>query len=574
MKTFTVRFAQLALVALSSVAFGPRAAAQTAPAWTSARGTGAYLSPYTRRVTDAQGNVYEAATFNPQTGVGRTTLTSRGSYDGYLAKYTPLGAVAWVRQFGSTGSDGADDMALDAAGNVYVVGHFQGTIDMGSGQNLSAGNNYAGSKAFVARYDAQGNLAWAKQSDNVANDPAYPACPPVVLATGVTVDGAGNVFVTGGHVYSRGISFDGQLVVPSTTVAAPYTTYLARFSAATGDVQSINNIFYSDRSTGAGVIYPLRLVSAPGGGVYVVTNLYMAASFPAGPTFPSPSSVNLMAMKYNAAGTLEWARTFGGPDFDDITGAAADAAGNLYLTGTFRQSFSFGGSTLAGATATAGTEDGFLLRFSAQGTEEWARSLVSAGSDFLTAVCVDGGGNAYVTGSFGNQARLGTLTLTSAGRSDLLVASYSPQGQLRWVQQAGGPDDERGLGLSFLAQGGLQVYGYACYGVAFGAIALPGQGSYLGFIAQLDASATTLAAATARPLPQGLFPNPASDGVYLPGLAPGTLVQVVDATGRVARTATVSAAAAVSVRGLAPGLYVLRITDRQGQTYAARVAVE
>ncbi|MFD2718933.1 T9SS type A sorting domain-containing protein [Hymenobacter monticola] len=573
MKTLILRCAQLAAVVLSSLAVGSRAAAQTAPAWTSARSTGAYLSPQTRRVTDAQGNIYETATFNPQTGVGQTLLTSRGSYDGYLAKYTPQGALAWIRQFGSTGADGTDDVALDAAGNAYVVGHFQGTLDMGNGQSLSAGT-YLGTKAFVARYDAQGNLAWAKQSDDVAFDPAFPACIPVVLATAVAVDGAGNVFVSGGHVFSSGVSFGGQLVAPSTTLATPYTTYLARFSAATGDIQSIKNIFYSDRSTGAGVIYPIRLVSAPGGGIYVASNFYMAAEFPTGLTFPSPGSVNLMAMKYSAAGNLEWARTFGGPDFDDITGAAADASGNFYLTGTFRQSFSFAGSTFAGSTATASNEDGFLVRFSAQGAEQWAQTLVSASSDFLTNVCVDGGGNTYVTGSFGNQARLGTLALTSAGRGDALVASYSPQGQLRWAQQAGGPDDERALGLGFLAQGALQVHGYACYGVRFGSIALPGQGSYLGFIAQLDASATTLAAATALPLPQGLFPNPASDALHLPGLAPGTLVQVIDATGRVVREATVSAVAAVSVRGLAPGFYVVQATDAQGRRYASRVAVE
>lgn len=573
MKTPTVRFAQLAAVVLSSLAFGPRAAAQTTPAWDSARGTGSYLSPYTRRVTDAQGNMYEVGTFSVRTGVGQTVLTSRGSHDGYLAKYTPLGAVAWVQQLGSTGSDGTDDVALDAAGNVYVVGNFQGTIDMGHGQTLSAGN-YVGTKAFVARYDAQGNLAWAKQSDDVSRDPAFPICTPQATATGVTIDGAGNVLVSGGHVYCSGISFGGQLLASSARVAAPYTTYLARFSAATGDVQCLKNLFYSDRSTGAGVVYPLRLVNAPGGGFYLVTDFLMGVSFPTGLAFPSPTSVNLMAAKYNAAGNLEWARTFGGPDFDDLTGAAADATGNLYLTGTFRQSLQFGGSTLTGSTATASTEDAFLVRFSAQGTEQWAQSLVSASSDYLSGVCVDGGGNAYVTGSFGNQARIGAFTLASVGSSDILVASYSPQGQLRWVQQAGGPGQDRGLGLSLLPQGSLQVYGFANYGATFGSITPSGVSSYSGFVAQLGASGTALAATTASPLPQGLYPNPASDGVYLPGLASGTLVQLIDATGRVARTTTMSAEAAVSVRGLAPGLYTLRTTDKRGQSYTARVAVE
>jgi hypothetical protein len=51
-------------------------------------------------------------------------------------------------------------------------------------------------------------------------------------------------------------------------------------------------------------------------------------------------------------------------------------------------------------------------------------------------------------------------------------------------------------------------------------------------------------------------------------------VQVLDALGRVARETTVSAAAEVSVLGLAPGLYTLRATDKQGRQYAARLGVE
>jgi hypothetical protein len=50
-------------------------------------------------------------------------------------------------------------------------------------------------------------------------------------------------------------------------------------------------------------------------------------------------------------------------------------------------------------------------------------------------------------------------------------------------------------------------------------------------------------------------------------------MQLVDALGRVARDTHV-AAAAVSVRGLPPGLYTLRATDAHGCTYASRVAVE
>lgn len=569
MPTSTTAWGRIVGLVLACLLFLTQSAgAQTAPAWVNPQANRAYFSPYPHRVFDAAGNLYEVGTFYTATNVADTKLTSHGSYDGYLAKYTPTGSLAWVHQFGSDGEDQAADVAIDAAGNAYVVGTFSNAIDLGAGQRLDAGS-YVGRKAFVIKYDPAGTPLWAQQNT------AYPAstgpiCPPGGYAYAVQVDAAGTLSVTGSYGLATAFGF-GSLKLESpisanNSILMPI--FLARFSAATGEPQSIFPVLYSDRSTGAGVIYPQQILSAPTGGTYLVTQYYMAPSFVTGLSFPAPTSVNILAAKYSATGKLEWAHTFGGPDFDNVAQAATDAAGNLYLTGSFRESLTFGTTTLTGSGS--GNDDGYLVKYSPQGIEQWAQALASAGADFLTALCLDAAGNVYVTGGFGNQAHIGNATLTSAGQSDVVVAAYTPQGRLSWVQQAGGTDEDRGLSVGFTSQGRLRVFGYTGYQASFGTTSIYNS-SYGGFVAELGS--LPLATAAAQVLPLGVYPNPASTQVYLPSLSAGSYVQIADVLGRPARLAQVMPGATISVQGLVPGLYILQATDAQNRRVTARLMV-
>src|SRR4051794_1444224 len=75
--------------------------------------------------TDASGNVYVAGTFaisaDLDPGSGTSTVTSAGSDDVFVAKYTPTGEFVWGKSYGSAGADAPTGLAVDATG-VYVVG--------------------------------------------------------------------------------------------------------------------------------------------------------------------------------------------------------------------------------------------------------------------------------------------------------------------------------------------------------------------------------------------------------------------------------------------------------------------
>ncbi|UOG74569.1 hypothetical protein MTX78_20935 [Hymenobacter tibetensis] len=131
------------------------ALAQSTPTWQNARAVGTNLTVSGAAAVDANGNTYEVGSFSGTATFDGLSLTSQGNIDGYIAKYTPTGTIAWVRQLGSTGRDLAFSVALDATGNTYVAGDFTNSIALSASVVLDGGSTTT-SKAFVVRFSPQG----------------------------------------------------------------------------------------------------------------------------------------------------------------------------------------------------------------------------------------------------------------------------------------------------------------------------------------------------------------------------------------------------------------------------------
>ncbi|MDY6987422.1 MAG: DUF4347 domain-containing protein, partial [Thermodesulfobacteriota bacterium] len=63
-----------------------------------------------------------------------TTLISAGSYDIFVAKYAPSGALLWAKKAGGTSRDFGDGIATDGSGNSLVTGYFRETATFGAGE--------------------------------------------------------------------------------------------------------------------------------------------------------------------------------------------------------------------------------------------------------------------------------------------------------------------------------------------------------------------------------------------------------------------------------------------------------
>ena len=76
----------------------------------------------------------------------------------FVAKYRHDGSVAWVKRFGGSYDDLGAGIAVDGAGDVYVTGQFQGSIDLGSGLTSAGGYDI-----FLAKLaGTDGRVLWSQ----------------------------------------------------------------------------------------------------------------------------------------------------------------------------------------------------------------------------------------------------------------------------------------------------------------------------------------------------------------------------------------------------------------------------
>lgn len=138
---------------------------------------------------DKGGNVYLTGYFYGTTdfdGDGNIDFTAVSGKDGFIQKWSPAGNSIWIKQLGGSSGSSSDDIAVDANGNVYSTGYFEGTADFSNsgGADLTSKGGY---DAFITKFDTDGNYKWANQFGG----PGYDG------ANSVAVDHLGNVFCTG-----------------------------------------------------------------------------------------------------------------------------------------------------------------------------------------------------------------------------------------------------------------------------------------------------------------------------------------------------------------------------------------
>jgi hypothetical protein len=112
-----------------------------------------------------------------------------------VAKYDRNGQLLWAKQASPAEDDasafpvGGRGIATDPRGNIYVTGAFEGTTTFEAGEDSETVLSSAGfDDIFVAKYDRNGQLLWAKQAGDIFG---------IESGFGIATDAHGNSYVTG-----------------------------------------------------------------------------------------------------------------------------------------------------------------------------------------------------------------------------------------------------------------------------------------------------------------------------------------------------------------------------------------
>jgi len=297
------------------------------------------------------------------------------------------------------------------------------------------------------------------------------------------------------YAYSVQQTSDGGYIVTGRTYS---------FGAGNSDVfllktDASGNLQWAKTFGGSSYDYAWSVQQTSDGGYIVAGETY---SFGAG-------SWDVFLLKTDASGNLQWAKTFGGSDYDyaysvqqtsdggyivagftesfgagydDVFLLKTDASGNLHWAKTFGgssddgaysvQQTSDGGYIVAGWTRSfdAGGYDVFLLKTDASGNLQWAKTFGGSSYDYAWSVQQTSDGGYIVAGytsSFG------------AGYDDVFLLKTDSSGNLQWAKTFGGDTTDYAWSVQQTSDGGYIVAGGT---YSFGA------GNYDVFLLKTDVS--------------------------------------------------------------------------------------
>jgi hypothetical protein len=403
----------------------------------------------------------ETATF----GAGEadeTSLTSAGDSDIFVTKYDRNGALLWAKKAGGTAFDAGYNIAIDGDGNSLVTGCFEGTATFGAGEANETSLTSAGdSDIFVAKYDRNGALLWAKKAGGTGFD----------AGNGIAIDGDGNSLVTG--LFQGTATFgDSEAGETSLTSAGDADVFVAKYDR-NGALLWAKKAGGTDPDEG-------RDIATDGDGNSLVTGYFSeTATFGAGEadetSLTSAGNWEIFVAKFDRNGALLWAKKAGGTDPDWGSAITTDGYGNSLVTGWFRETATFGaGEANETSLTSAGDRDIFVAKYDRNGALLWAKKAGGTASDAGSDIAIDGDGNSLVTGLFQGTATFGAgeaneTSLTSAGDGDIFVAKYDPNGALLWAKKAGGTGLDAGHDIAIDGDGNSLVTGYFSETATFGA---------------------------------------------------------------------------------------------------------
>lgn len=376
----------------------------------------------------------------------------------------------WAKGVGGTSNDKANAIASDSSGNTYVAGYFEGTAIFGATTLTGSG----GQDIFVAKLDSGGNWLWATKAGGSSSDHAY----------GISVDNAANVYVTG--------SFSGTATFGTATLTASGNTY----DIFVAKLDSAGSWIWAKKAGGGNGDAAYAIAVDSFGGIYITGSFQWTATFGTTTLTASGNTIDIFVAKLDSSGNWIWANRAGGTGSEFGAGIAVDSAANVYLTGSFSNTASFG----TGSLTSSGSSDIFAAKLSSSGTWLWAKGAGGTSNDSGSAIAVDSYHNVYLTGSFGgyngSDATFGTTTMGSSGVTDIFAAKLDSAGIWIWAKKAGGAGADAGLGIAVDSADNAYLTGYYNYSATFGSCDLSGQ-AYDIFVAKLDSTGNWLWAKSA-----------------------------------------------------------------------------
>ena len=566
MKKIIITFTTFAFIALNNLV-----AAQS-PNWAWALSFGSTNGDGGNCVaTDLSGNVIMTGSYGNTITFGNTTLTNANGINNiFIVKFDATGNVLWTKSAGGIGFEYSSGLTTDANGNVYITGSFNSdTIKFGTTSLVNSNNSGNYTDIFIAKYDASGNMLWAKKAGNTNND----------VASSAATDASGNVYITG-YFQSASITF-GNTTLSNT--AAPYEDlFIVKYDASGNELWA--------KSAGSTVA-----TSPSDGSIDVATdasgNVFMTGYFEgAAITFGTATLNNtytdfgeLFIVKYDASGNVLWAKSAGSISNDLSSSVATDAMGNVVISGYFEgPSITFGATTLTNANQSFSfTRDIFVVKYNSSGNIQWANRAGAASDEYAQSIATDVNGNVFMTGNFFSPIiTFVTDTLVNAGGGwqDFFIVKYNTNGNALWAKSAGSISNDISTSVATDAIGNAYITGgFSSASIAFGATTLTNAGTGDIFIAKIGAAVPTGITEQTANSTMVIAPNPfnSQTAINFNEEQNNTTIKIIDVIGKEIKVINFTGNQLILEKSeMHSGIYIVQIIDENKKVMSRKIIIE
>jgi hypothetical protein len=449
---------------------------------------------------DGGGNAYvtgltESSDFPTTSGAFDRSIN--GHRDAFVVKLSQSGSSLSYGTFlgGEIGSpDYGHAIAVDDEGYAYVTGYTEFSDFPTTPGAFDTSYNWGGD-AFVVKLDPDGSsLSYGTFIGG--SDDEY--------GWGIAVDGGGNAYVTG---KTRSSDFPTTSGAFDPSLSGYYDTFVVKLDP------NGSSILYGTFIGGSSLDWDFGIAVDGGGNAYV-TGVTWSSNFPTTPgafdtTCGTDGNCNYdgtykyadaFVVKLNPNGSsLVYGTFIGGSDDEWGFGIAVDGGGNAYVTGE-AESSDFPTTSGAFDTSHNGGYDAFVVKLNPTGSSLSYGTFIGGSDDeWGLGIAVDGGGNAYVTGSTDSSdfpTTSGAFDTSLSSYYDAFVVKLDPSGSsLIYGTFIGGSYDDLGRGIAVDGGGNAYVTGLtrsSDFPTTSGAFDTSHNGDRDAFVVKLDPNGSSL----------------------------------------------------------------------------------
>lgn len=387
----------------------------------------------------------------------------------------------WVKTFKSTLDTKALEIAKDPNGDYIILGNFDHWVDVDLSENeLILGDSlyswYSG-KAFVAKFNKQGNLKWAKSFESPLD--LSPGGGAGLRMTEMDVSVSGDIFLSGTYVgicdFDPGV---GEFVLSNIGTT---NLFLLKLNSE-GDFEWVNEFNPTSIVSWSGSVDVNSIITD------LDDNVYLSGAFKGGLDFdPDPLDSSFYQtgyqqgsdgyiVKFSSDGDFVWSQVFGEYGDDDVPFLKRGLDNDLYMGCIYHDSIKI---SVAGQDVLLNhspgpfqyqyEQDFFYARMDTSGQLEWVQQITGNGSQKIDDMEVDSNGDIYICGDF-----LGVLKFppfTNEAYSyyvpgafqqypDAFVAKLNNQGEIMWGQVIATPKNDRMNKITLDDEDGLYLGGF------------------------------------------------------------------------------------------------------------------